>query len=200
MNKVFLRQLVKCFGFLAEALPEDYRPAARAFLFSLTNEKPDCERPVPQEIIPVLALAVLSAIFEGQLPPDLSYEAAIEKLNTHQEPVLVQRWNYPYSSYTILGYESHPHYYVMGGFTAYPQGDGLWLLEDRYDWHVPDYWRVPDTVAEKLPEWILSKFCERGEDGWYISEVGTLDKWSTPYWHRSYVRLSDYLDSTYFED
>ena len=51
MNKVFLRKLVKCFGFLAEAFPEDYKPAARAFLFSLTNEVPDCERPVPQEIL-----------------------------------------------------------------------------------------------------------------------------------------------------
>ena len=199
MNIKLLRQLVKTFGWVVWTLPEEYQPAAEAFLYSLTNTDLDSERSVPREILPTIALAVLSAIFEGQLPPDLSYEAAVEELNTHQEPVLVQRWNYPYFSYTILGYESHPHYYVMGGFTTYPQGGGLWLVEDRYDWYVPDYWKVPNIIADKVPVWVLSKFCERGEDGWYISEVGTLDKWSTPYWHRSIVKLSDYLDPQWFE-
>jgi len=198
MNTKFLRQLVKCFGFLTETLPEDYRPAARAFLFSLTNEKPDCERPVPQEILGTLAYAVLHGI---KLPN--SYEKAKVILNTHTEPVLVRQQNYPrYRGGTIEGYGTHhPHYFILGGFTAYPQGGGLWLVEDRYDWHVPDRWRVPDTVSERIPEWVLSKFCEFCElrNGYYLKEIGTLDKWSTPYWHRSYVRLSDYLDPKYFE-
>ena len=199
MNKAFLKLLVKRFGFLVNLLPEEYRPAAEAFFFSLTNSEPDCERLVPREIIPTIAWAVLHAITEGEIP-DL-YEEAVAILETHDKPVLVQRWNYPYSSYTILGYESHPHYYVLGGFTATPQGEGIWLIEDRYDWHVPDYWRVPDIITSEVPQWILSKFCERGEDGgWYIAEVGILDQWTVPYWHRSKVRLSDYLDFTYFED
>ena len=196
MNTKFLRQLVKCFGFLAETLPEDYRPAARAFLFSLTNEVPDCERPVPQEILGTLTYAVLHAV---GLPN--FYEKAKRILDTHTEPVPVRQWDYPrYRGRTIEGYDtSHPHYFVLGGFTATPQGGGIWLIEDRYDWHVPDRWRVPDTVAEKLPEWILFKLCQHRNGGWYLEEVGVLDKWSTPYWHRSYVRLSDYLDPKWFE-
>jgi hypothetical protein len=196
MNSKFLRKLVKCFGFLTETLPEEYQPAARAFLFSLTNETPDCERPVPQEIWPTLAYAVSRAAKKSRF-----YKKAKFVLDTHTEPVLVQKWDYPrYRGRTMEGYGiTHPHYFVLGGFTAYPQGGGLWLVEDRYDWHVPDRWRVPDVVTHHIPEWVLSKFCERGEDGWYISEVGTLDKWSTPYWHRSYIRLSDYLDPQWFE-
>ena len=202
MNKVFLRKLVKCFGFLAEAFPEDYKPAARAFLFSLTNEVPDCERPVPQEIMSTLAYAVLIAISEGRFPVGLSYESACDLLDKHEDPVVVRRCHYPYyGEPKIGGYDQdHPHYFVLGGFTAYPQGGGYWLVEDRYDWHFPDYWKVPDLVTDKVPEWILTKFCEKGEDGgWYVSEVDTLSKWSTPYWHRSVIRLSDYLYSTWFE-
>lgn len=202
MNKVFLRQLVKCFGFLAETLPEKYKPAARAFLFSLSNETPDYERPVPQEIFPTLALAVLIAIFDRVLPSELDYFWAVEELDQHNKPVAVRRCHYPYyGEATITGYElDHPHYFVLGGFTATPVGDGLWLIEDRYDWHFPDYWRVPDIIASKVPDWVLSKLCEKGEDGgWYVSEVDTLSKWSTPYWHRSVVKLSEYLDLKWFE-
>ena len=196
MTAKFRKLLVNRFGFLIRFLPEEYWPAAEAFKFSLVNEKIDCEREVPKEIWPTLAYAVLHGI---KLPN--SYEKAKVILNTHTEPVPVRQQNYPrYRGGTIEGYGTHhPHYFVLGGFTAYPQGGGLWLVEDRYDWHVPDRWRVPDTVAEKLPEWILSKLCQYRNGGWYLEEVGTLDKWSTPYWHRSYVRLSDYLDPKYFE-
>jgi len=195
MKIKFLRQLVKRFGFLAKSLPKDYWPATEAFLFSLTNETPDCERPVPQEILPTLTYAVLHAI---GLPN--FYERAKLTLNTHAEPVLVRQWDYPkYQGPKIPGYESHPHYFVLGGFTAYPQGSGLWLIQDRYDWHVPDYWRVPDIISDRVPEWVLSKFCEVRSGGYYLKEVGTLDRWTVPYWHRSVVKLSDYLDPKWFE-
>ena len=196
MNVKFLRQLAKTFGWLVSVLPKAYQPAAEAFLHSLTNDKIDSERPIPEEILPTLAYAVLHAV---GLPN--FYEKAKRILDTHTEPVPVRQWDYPrYYGEKIGGYDaSHPHYFVLGGFTAYPQGDGMWLLEDRYDWHVPDRWRVPDTVAEKLPEWILSKLCQYKNGEWYLEEVGTLDKWCTPYWHRSVVRLSDYLDPKWFE-
>jgi len=196
MTAKFRKLLVNRFGFLIRFLPEEYWPAAEAFKFSLVNEKIDCEREVPKEIWPTLAYAVLHGI---RIPN--FYEKAKLILNTHAEPVLVRQWDYPrYSKNNkISGYNSHPHYYVLGGFTAYPKGDGLWLIQDRYDWHVPDYWPVPDTVVEVLPEWILSKFCELRNGRYCLKEVGTLDKWSTPYWHRSYIRLSDYLDPQWFE-
>jgi len=195
MNK-FLRILVKRFGFLTETLPEEYRPAARAFLFGLTNETPDCERPVPQEILPTLTYAILISMHEGRYPSGLNYSEVVKKLESHTRPVTVRRCHYPYYEWPkILGYElDHPHYFVLGGFTAYPKGGGYWMIEDRYDWHFPDYWRVPDPIAEKVPHWILQKFAEKGEDGgWYLSELETLSKWTVPYWHRSLVRLSNYL-------
>jgi hypothetical protein len=198
MNKLFLKLLVNRFGFVVKLLPQEYQPAGEAFLFSLTNSEVDSERPVPTEILPTLAIATLDAIYDG-IPSDMTYPQAISILNTYKHPVLVQRHNYPSYSYTILDYKAHPHYYVLGGFTARPQGDGYWFIEDRYDWHFQDYWRVPDEVTTVIPEWILRKFCNRTNRGWYISEVDTLSKWSVPYWHRSIVRLSDYLDSTYFD-
>ena len=196
MNRLFVRQLAKTFGWAVRTLPEAYWPAAEAFVFSLVNDQPDCERPVPQEIMSTLAYAVLHAI---GLPNFYAKGKSI--LDTHTEPVLVRQQDYPrYRGEKIRGYDiSHPHFFVLGGFTAYPQGGGLWLVEDRYDWHVPDHWRVPDTVAEKVPTWVLSKFCKQKDGGWYLEEVGVLDRLTVPYWHRSVVRLSDYLDPKWFE-
>jgi hypothetical protein len=198
MNRTFLRKLVKKFGWLVNTLPPDYKPAAQAFLFSLTNEIPDCERPVPQEILPTIAFAVVDAVLEDC---DISYEEAILILDHIDEPIQVTQYNYPHYnlSSTIREYRLHPHYYVMGSFTAYPQGDGFWLVEDRYDWHFEAYWRVPDEVVTMVPQWILCKLCEWRDGAWRLSEVGTLDKWTVPYWHRSVVKLSDYLDPTYFD-
>jgi len=197
MSTKFLRKLVKCFGWTVRTLPKDYWPAAEAFVYSLTNEIPDSERPVPQEILPTVAYAVVDAVLEDHV----SYEEAILILDHIDEPIQVTQYNYPYYklSSTIREYGLHPHYYVMGSFTAYPQGGGYWLVEDRYDWHFEAYWRVPDVVVRHIPEWILSKFCEWRDGAWRLSEVGTLDKWTVPYWHRSVVKLSDYLDPTHFD-
>jgi hypothetical protein len=87
----------------------------------------------------------------------------------------------------------------MGSFTAYPQGDGYWLIQDRYDWHFKDYWSVPDQVANWIPNWILSKFCQRYGKMWVLMEIGSLDQLTVPYWHRSVIKLADYLNPQDFE-
>ena len=189
-----LRKLVSIFGCLVYTLPKDYRPAGWAFLHGLTNTTLDSKRSVPQEILPTIALAVLNAI-DYYKPPE-SYEAAVATLDYHKEVVLVQMNNYPlYKGITMPGYTSHPHYYVMGAFAAKPIGGGYWLIEDRYDWHFPAAWRVPDSVATRIPEWILNKLAVYYDDGWYLEEVGVLDRLTVPYWHRSIIKLSDYLTS-----
>jgi len=199
MNVVFLRVLAVCFGWLVNVLPEVYRPAGRAFLRSLVT-KPEAVYPVPKEILPTIALAVLNSIFEGQLPPGLSYEAAVGELNKHQKPVLVQSIHYPcYRGRKLEGYPFNPHYYVMGGFTSYPLGDGLWLVEDRYDWHQPDSWRVPDAIARRVPKWLLKKFAYSVYGVWVLDEVDTLKRLTVSYWHRSIVKLADYLNPQDFE-
>jgi hypothetical protein len=192
-TRVFLRVLGYVFGWLiCYVLPKDYRPAARAFVRGIVNSKLDREIPVPEEILRTITLAVLSAIDPYSRP---SYEEAVEILDKHQKAVLVQSYNYPQyrgDSY-LVGYREHPHYYVMGAFTAYPQGDGCWLVQDRYDWHYKTLWSVPDQIARFIPSWILSVFCERNGKVWFLKEVGTLDQLTVPYWHRSIVKLSDYL-------
>jgi len=190
--KVFLRVLAYLFGWLVNTLPRDYQPAGRAFLYSIVNTKLDCEVPVPEEILGTVALAVLEAIYESY---PFDYKVAKEVLNKHDKPVPVQNIHYPeYEGQTLLEYDDHPHYYVMGAFVATPLGGGLWLVEDRYDWHFPSRWRIPNKVAERIPKWILNMFAYYDVNGWYIEEVGTLDKWTTPYWHRSVIRLSNYLN------
>jgi len=200
MNVKFRKLLVNRFSFLIRLLPEEYWPAAEAFKFSLVNEKIDCEREVPKELWPTLAYATLHAITGGELPS--SYEEGVSILENHNEPVLVQKWNYPeWNQVKLLDYhDTHPYYYVLGGFTTYPQGGGIWRVEDRYDWHFRDFWRVPEVAVQHIPEWILNKFCFWSYGGWYLSELDTLAEWCTPYWHRSYIKLGDYLYSTHFED
>jgi len=197
-TRVFLRKVAKVFGGLVKTLPLAYQPAGEAFLRSITNDKVDAEYPVPSEILPTIALTVLNVIV-GNKP--LSYKEAVEILDKYNSPVSVRSIDYPeYHGETIRGYETHPHYYVMGSFTTYPQGGGYWLVEDRYDWHFWEYdWRVPDSVATRIPEWILNKFAYKKRTGWYLEEVGVLDQLTVPYWHRSIVRLSDYLDPKWFE-
>ena len=204
MDATLLRQVAKTFGWLTETLPEAYRPAAEAFLHSIVNDQPDSEREVPQAILGTIALSVLRAIFDNQFPPELDYEAAVVELDYHSQPVLVQWNNYPrYRGRTIEGYGmAHPHYFVLGGFTTVPIGGGHWLIQDRYDWHNTDNWRVPSKIGRKVPKWLLRQFCFRNDEAsdiWYIKEVGTLDKWTVPYWHRSIVRLADYLNPQDFE-
>ena len=198
-TRVFLRLLAWVFGWLVYALPKDYRPAGRAFLRGIVNYKLDREVPVPREILGTISLAVLAAIDPYVRP---SYEEAVEILNSHQEPVPVQLYNYPQyrgTSY-LIGYREHPHYYVMGAFCAIPLGDGYWKIEDRYDWHFSTTWSLPDCVARFIPSWILSKFCERNGRSWLLSEVGVLDKLTVPYWHRSIIKLSDHLSPDSLND
>jgi hypothetical protein len=195
-----LRKLVGILGRpLVYTLPPDYQPAGWAFLRGIANTKLDSEVPVPREILGTVALAVLHAIDPYSQTPR-SYEEAVEKLSSHKEPVFVKSYDYPiYKGTTIPGYACHPHYYVMGSFTAYPQGDGYWLIQDRYDWHFKDYWSVPDQVAKRIPSWVLSKFCQRYGKMWVLMEMGSLDQITVPYWHRSVVKLADYLNPQDFE-
>jgi hypothetical protein len=87
----------------------------------------------------------------------------------------------------------------MGGFTSHPLGDGLWVVEDRYDWHQPDSWRVPDAIARRVPKWLLKKFAYSVYGVWVLDEVDTLKRLTVPYWHRSIVKLADYLNPQDFE-
>jgi len=189
---VFLRVLGYVFGWLmCYMLPKDYRPAARAFVRGIVNSKLDREIPVPEEILPTITLAVLSAIDPYSRP---SYEEAVEILNQYNERVLVQINNYPpYRGAKLPEYNRHPHYYVMGAFCADPLGGGTWLIQDRYDWHFPAAWSLPECVARWIPGWILSKFCSNYDGQWYLEEVGVLDRLTVPYWHKSVIKLSDYL-------
>jgi hypothetical protein len=133
-------------------------------------------------------------------PPE-SYEAAVAKLDLYEEVVLVQMNNYPtYEGTKLPGYNRHPHYYVMGAFAARPLGNGMWEIADRYDWHFPTAWSLPECVARFIPGWVLSKFCSRYHGQWYLEEVGTLDRLTVPYWHRSVIRLSDYLSPDSLND
>ena len=198
MNTKFLRKLAGIFGWLVYTLPEDYRPAGWAFLHGLVNTVPDSEREVPREILPTIALAVLSAIDPYSRP---DYTQAVEILNQHKERVLVQINNYPqYRGRKLPNYNKHPHYYVMGAFCADPLGGGTWLIQDRYDWHFPAAWSVPDCITRFLPSWVLSKFCSKYHGEWYLEEVGTLDRLTVPYWHRSVIKLSDYLSPDSFNN
>lgn len=207
LHSTLIRGLVRSFGGLVHALPEYYQPAGQAFLYSLQNQVIDSERAVPEEILETIAMAVLNSInnklakLEETPYPNLS--EAIRLLDKSKYAVPVTVFDYPriYGSFILPGYENHPHYYVMGGFTATPVGKGKWLIEDRYDWHCPDYWRLPECVTSKVPNWVLKKFCYQVEDaeGWYIREVETLAEYYKPYWHRSVVKLSAYLDSRDFE-
>ena len=197
MNAALLKMLVKRFGFLTKVLPNDYHPAAEAFLLSLVNSQLDCEVPIPEVIMPTITLAILHAILLKDRIPfyEVDYKRAVTLLESYDKPVPVRQWDYPdYKGETIRGFRFHPHYYILGSFMATPQGSGAWLLEDRYDWHEPDRWRVPDLITEKIPEWVLNKVATRDPDGWYLEEVNTLSKWSVPYWHRSTVRLAEYLN------
>ena len=190
-TRVFLCLLAWVFGWLVYALPKDYRPAGRAFLFSIINNQLDCEVSVPREILGTIATAVLNAIDPYSQP---SYEEAVEILNQYKERVLVQINNYPpYRGVKLPNYNRHPHYYVMGAFCATPFGDGTWLIQDRYDWHFPAAWSLPDCIARFIPGWILSKFCSRYDGQWYLEEIGVLDRLTVPYWHKSVIKLSDYL-------
>jgi hypothetical protein len=195
-----LRKLVGILGRpLVYTLPPVYRPAGWAFLYGIANTKLDCERSVPTEILPTVALAVLCSIYEG-CPPDYDRKIAEAILNKHDKPVPVQHIHYPeYGGQTLPGYEEHPHYYVMGAFVATPMGNGYWKIEDRYDWHFPFSWRIPSSIARRIPKWILRIFARYDGGNWYIEEVGILDKITVPYWHRSVVRLSDYLDPKWFQ-